>query len=132
MRIFLASTDPQTDEGLLSALEEVFGGRSSGVTTLVRRTGPEETRAAIKTAAAVFGVWSPDDAAAVGELAFASGVGRPVYVVAGLGAPPWFCSGVGAGGHYETPLRALAAFLRDNAARLTDVAPRVHERGRLS
>lgn len=117
MRIFLASTDPQSDAALLAALEEVFGGRGTRVTTLVRRTGSEETRASIKTASAVFGLWSPEDAAAVGELAFAAGAGRPVYVVAPADAPPWFCSGVGQGGYYETPLRAVAAFLRDLAAR---------------
>jgi hypothetical protein len=117
MRIFLASTDPQSDAGLLASLEEVFGGRGNRVTTLVRRGGPEETRASIKTAAAVFGIWSPEDPAAVGELAFAAGAGCPVYVVARCDIPPWFCLGVGQGGYYDTPLRAVAAFLRDLAAR---------------
>jgi len=117
VKIFLANTDSQSDAALLAALEEVFGGPGMRVTTLVRRGGPEETRAAIKTADAVFGLWSPEDAAAVGELAFAAGAGRPVYVVASGEAPPWFCSGVGQGGYYATPLRAVAAFLRDLAAR---------------
>ena len=116
MKVFLASTDQHCDEPLLSVLEEVFGGPGTRVTSIVRRTSPEQTRAAVKTSAAVFGVWSPDDAAAVGELAFAAGVGRPVYVVAPGHESPWFCSGIGQGGHFQTPLKAVAAFLRDLSA----------------
>ena len=86
MKVFLASTDEHSDQPLLSVLEEVFG------------------------------VWSPDDAAAVGELAFAAGVGGPVYVVAPGHESPWFCSGIGYGGHFQTPLKAVAAFLRDLSA----------------
>lgn len=118
MKLFLATTDDLTDRQILDALEEVLGEPGRSVTcALMRRTSPEATRAAIQTAHAVFGVWSPTDQLAVGELAYAAGVGRPVYVVAPPGTPPWFCSGVGAGGCYSTPLRAVAAFLRDLAAR---------------
>ena len=116
MKLYLAVTDPQTDSALEDALSEVLQSPGARI-ALVKRSTPEATRAAIQTAHAVFGVWSPEDALAVGELAYAAGQGRPVYIVALTGTPPWFCSGVGQGGAYASPLRAVAAFLRDLTAR---------------
>jgi len=116
MKLFLAQTDEQTDAALRDALDEVLQSPKVRL-ALVIRSAPEATRAAIQTADAVFGVWSPDDADAVGELAYAAGQGRPVYVVAPAVAPPWFCAGTGQGGHYTSALRAVAAFLRDLTAR---------------
>ncbi len=125
MKIYLALTDPQSDAALIEALEEVFGAPCGPCATLVHRNEPEATRAVLKGASAVFGVWSPEDASAVGELAFAAGAGLPVYVVAKGDAPPWFCSGTGAGGHYSTALKAVAAYLRDlTAARSVPYEPR--------
>jgi hypothetical protein len=116
MKLFLAQTDPQTDAQLEAAIAEVMDVRRTRA-TIHRRSRPEATRADIQTAEAVFGVWSPEDAHAVGELAYAAGIGRPVYVVAPVAAPPWFCSGVGHGGHYPSVLVAVSAFLRDLMAR---------------
>ena len=116
MKLFLAQTDPHWDSVLRDVLEEVLETERTHV-GLVVRTTPEATRANIQTATAVFGNWSISDYEAVGELAYAAGVGRPVYIVSKNGPPPWFCSGLGHGGHYPSAHRAAVAFIRDMMAR---------------